>query len=131
MPESGRAREVVERLLKAEGQATARLAEADSHAQEHLEEAAREADRRRTQAGERAEREHEDALERARSEARAESATHVERTEVRWRRLADAVRPHVDVAAERVVAWVCGEDGGAEQAGEAGADPRGGEGEPP
>ena len=111
MAESGRAREVVERLLKAESRATARLAEAEEHARDRLRQAAREADRRRATAGEEAERDHEGGLERARRDADAKAASHVEEIEARWRLLADAAATRVDDAAARVVAWVCGEDG--------------------
>lgn len=109
MAESGRAREVVERLLKAEGQATARLAEADAQARQTLERAAREAERRRAQAGERAEREHEDSLERTRRDAGAESAARLQQVEAHWRELSDAARRRTHGAARRVAAWVCGE----------------------
>lgn len=109
MPESGRAREVVDRLLRAEGRATARLAEADARARERLEQAARDAQRRRVEAGERAQRDHEDSLERARYAAEAQAAARLERVEASWRALADASRPRLAGAVERVVAWVCGE----------------------
>lgn len=117
MAESGPAREVVERLLKAEAQATARLAEADARARETLERAAEEADRGRAQAAQQAAREHEDSLERARREAETASAARLEQVTRRWRTVADASGPRIDDAARRVVAWVCAESAGPDEGG--------------
>ncbi len=110
MAETGRAQEVVRRLLDAEKGATARLADAEERARQRLASAQEDANRTRADARERAAREGHAALATARSEAEAEAAALIATERERWQHIADAARGRIGAAANDVVAWICDTD---------------------
>jgi vacuolar-type H+-ATPase subunit H len=110
MAETGRAQEVVRRLLDAEKGATARMADAEERARQQLASAQEEADRQRAEAQERAAIESRATLASTREAAEAEAAALVAAERQRWQHFVEAAQGRIDAAADEVVAWVCASD---------------------